>query len=62
MDRIDDVLAKQKESAEELGFTKLQERDAVMNDTKRDFGIFCLIFKCGYVKRVNFIDWNMHLR
>lgn len=40
MGRIDEILAKQKELAEELELTKQQERDAVLKDIKEKIKMF----------------------
>lgn len=40
MGRIDDILAKQKELAEELELAKQQERDAVLKDIKEKIKMF----------------------
>ena len=40
MSRIDEILAKQKELAEELELAKQQERDAVLKDIKEKIKMF----------------------
>ena len=40
MGRIDEILAKQKELAEELELAKQQERDAVLKDIKEKIKLF----------------------
>ncbi len=40
MGRIDDILAKQKELAEELELAKQEERDAVLKDIKEKIKMF----------------------
>lgn len=40
MSRIDEILAKQKELAEELELAKQQERDAVLKDIKEKIKLF----------------------
>ena len=40
MGRIDDIIAKQKELAEELELAKQQERDAVLKDIKEKIKMF----------------------
>ena len=40
MGRIDEILAKQKELAEELELAKQQERDAVLKDIKEKIKMF----------------------
>ena len=40
MGRIDDIIAKQKELAEELELAKQQERDAVLKDIKEKIKLF----------------------
>ena len=40
MSRIDEIIAKQKELAEELGLAKQQERDTVLKDIKEKIKMF----------------------
>lgn len=48
MGRIHEILAKQKELAEELELAKQQERDAVLKDIKEKIKMFD--FKANYFK------------
>lgn len=45
MSRIDEILAKQKELAEELELAKQQERDAVLKDIKEKIKMFDFTLK-----------------
>jgi hypothetical protein len=48
MSRVDEIIAKQKELAEELELAKQQERDAVLKDIKEKIRMFD--FKAGDFK------------